>query len=109
MAGGILGATSGPNGGYQLGKPAAQITALDVVDAVEGTGSPFGCQEIRQRGTGAVPPEHCTRPCGIALVMARAHRAWRESLRGITVADMVEGVPETVREQIRGEFGGPAG
>jgi Rrf2 family protein len=105
VAAGILQATSGPKGGYQLGKPAEQITALDVVDAVEGTAAPFTCQEIRQQGTGAVPPEQCRRPCGIAAVMAQAHRAWRESLRGVTVADLAERVPRTIREQNRLKFG----
>jgi Rrf2 family protein len=105
-AAGILRAVPGPGGGYQLARPAAQITALDVVDAVEGTASPFTCQEIRQQGTAAVPPEQCTRPCAIAAVMAQGHRAWRETLRGVTVADLIERIPETVREQTRAKLGG---
>jgi Rrf2 family protein len=105
VAAGILHATSGPRGGYHLGKPAEDITVLDVLDAVEGNASPFLCQEIRQQGTGAVPPELCTRPCAISAVMARAHRAWRESLRGVTVAELVGLVPRAVRERNRIKFG----
>jgi len=104
VAAGILHAVSGPNGGYQLGKPAAEISALDVLDAVEGAASPFVCQEIRQQGTSALPPEQCTRPCAIAVVMAQAHLAWRASLRGVTLADLVERLPEAVRTKTRGEF-----
>jgi Rrf2 family protein len=105
VAVGILHATPGPKGGYRLGRPAEQITALDVLDAVEGTASPFVCREIRQQGTGAVDPELCTRPCAIAAVMAQAHRAWRESLRGVTVGELVDRVPRSVREQNRRKFG----
>ena len=104
VAAGILHAASGPNGGYQLGKPAAEISALDVLDAVEGAASPFVCQEIRQQGTSALPPEQCTRPCAIAVVMAQAHLAWRASLRGVTVADLVERLPEAVQTKIRSEL-----
>ena len=105
VAGGILRATSGPKGGYHLAKPAAQITALDVLDAVEGAAPPFVCQEIRQQGTAAVPPEQCTRPCAITAVMAQAHRAWRQSLRGVTLTELAGQVPEAVREKIRAQFG----
>ena len=106
-AAGILRAVPGPGGGYQLARPAAQLTALDVVDAVEGTASPFTCQEIRQQGTSAVPPEQCRRPCAIAVVMAQGQQAWRETLRGVTIADLVERIPAPVREQIRAKLGGP--
>lgn len=105
VAAGILLATPGPKGGYHLAKPAGQITAVDVLDAVEGAAPPFVCQEIRQQGTAAVPPEQCTRPCAIAAVMTQAHGAWRRSLRGVTLAELAGRVPEAVREQIQAEFG----
>jgi Rrf2 family protein len=105
VAAGILHATPGPKGGYFLGRSAGQITALDVLDAVEGTASPFVCREIRQQGTGAVSPELCTRPCAISAVMAQAHRAWRASLRDVTIGELVDRVPRAVREQNRIKFG----
>jgi Rrf2 family protein len=109
VAAGILHATPGPKGGYFLGRSPGQITALDVLDAVEGTASPFVCREIRQQGSGAVPPEQCTRPCAIAAVMAQAHRAWRESLRGVTIEELASRVPQSVREKNRSKFGKSAG
>src|SRR4051812_27216923 len=63
---GILQATSGPKGGFRLASPPEEITALDVLEAVEGTASPFVCQEIRRRGEGGLPPEECLRPCTIS-------------------------------------------
>lgn len=107
VAAGILRATPGPRGGYQLAQPAAQVTVLDVLDAVEGAASPFVCQEIRQQGTGAVSPEHCMRPCAIAAAMTQAHRAWRGALHGVTLADLLERVPPAVRDHIRSQLNGP--
>ncbi|CAM03811.1 BadM/Rrf2 family transcriptional regulator [Saccharopolyspora erythraea NRRL 2338] len=101
---GLLTATPGPRGGFRLARPAERITVLDVLDAVEGDAAPFVCQEIRQRGTGAVPPEKCTSPCGIAAVMAQAHEAWRDTLRRTTIADLVGQVPDDIRARNRERF-----
>jgi Rrf2 family protein len=109
VAAGILRATPGPRGGYQLARPAGQVTVLDVLDAVEGTAAPFVCQEIRQQGSGAVPAEQCTRPCAVAAVMTQAHRAWRDSLRSVTVAELTGRVPRPVRDRIQRDFGGRPG
>jgi DNA-binding IscR family transcriptional regulator len=75
-----------------------------VLDAVAGTASPFVCQEIRQLGIVAVPPEQCTRPCAIAAVMTQAHQAWRETFRAVTISDLVGRVPRAVREQQQARF-----
>ncbi|HEU5419427.1 MAG TPA: Rrf2 family transcriptional regulator [Streptosporangiaceae bacterium] len=104
VAAGILHAVSGPRGGYRLARPPAEITVLDVLDAVEGTADPFVCQEIRQRGVIPVTPEQCRRPCAIAAVMTRAHQAWRASLRAVTLAELAGRVPRPVREQQRARF-----
>jgi Rrf2 family protein len=96
---GILRATPGPRGGYQLARPAADITLLDVVEAIEGSARPFICQEIRQQGTGALPPESCERQCLINVAMNKADDAWRTSLRATTVADIAEGLPEAIVER----------
>jgi Rrf2 family protein len=90
---GVLHAVSGPRGGYRLARRPADITVLDVVEAIDGTSGTFVCQEIRQRGTGALPPEKCRRPCLINAVMTDADRAWRASLRAVTIADLVDRVP----------------
>ncbi|TCC50851.1 Rrf2 family transcriptional regulator [Kribbella capetownensis] len=97
---GILTATTGPAGGFRLARDPADITALEIVEAIEGSASPFVCQEIRQRGLVAVPPELCRRPCGISTVMDRAHQAWRESLRDVTVVDLMRLIPKSLRDKL---------
>ena len=101
---GLLRATSGPSGGFRLARPADQITVLDVLEAIEGAAGPFVCQEIRRRGTGAARPEECIRPCAIATVMAQAHQAWRQSLRVVTLAQLVNQVPPALQERNRAKF-----
>jgi Rrf2 family protein len=101
---GILTATSGPNGGFRLAREPEDITALDIVEAVEGASPPFICQEIRQQGTAALSPEDCRRPCAMSTMMDRAHQAWRASLNGVTVADLVKSTPKTVRDRNRADF-----
>jgi Rrf2 family protein len=86
---GILTATPGPRGGFRLARPAAEITLLDVVAAVDGGASPYVCREIRQRGTGALPRSQCREQCLLATKMADAHAAWRASLEAVTIADIV--------------------
>ena len=96
---GLLHAVTGPKGGYRLARPATTITVLDIVEAIEGPAAPFICQEIRQRGTGALPPEQCRNPCAINAVMTDADQAWRASLKTVTVADLLNRLPPGVRER----------
>ena len=87
---GIVESRPGPFGGYRLARPPADITLLDVVLAVDGEDTAFQCQEIRQRGPGAIDePEAYRLPCGIARAMWRAEDAWRAELAATTVGDMV--------------------
>lgn len=95
----VLRAIPGPRGGYLLARPATEITALDVVEAVEGNARPFICQEIRQRGTGAMTKEQCTQTCAVDRLMGRAHRAWQTELQQMTVADLVDEMPWWLRER----------
>ena len=87
---GLLSATSGPRGGFRLARPPGDITVADVVEAVEGPSPLFHCTEIRQRGPVPLTGEACRLPCGIAQVMDRAERAWRQELAATTIADLVE-------------------
>ena len=96
---GILHATPGPRGGYQLARPATDITLLDIVEAIEGSARPFICQEIRQQGSGALAPEDCHGLCLINVAMNKADNAWRSSLRTTTVADIADDLPENIRER----------
>jgi Rrf2 family protein len=98
---GVLAAATGPRGGFRLARPADQVTMLDVVEAVDG-GSPFyTCREIRQHGRAATPPEQCREACGLAARMADAEAAWRQSLRAVTIADIVASLPPGVPERTR--------
>jgi Rrf2 family protein len=98
---GVLTAVTGPRGGFRLARPADQITMLQVVEAVDG-GSPFyTCNEIRQKGRAASPPEQCREACGLAAKMAEAEAAWRQSLRTVTIADIVASLPSGVPERTR--------
>ncbi|MFE2140740.1 RrF2 family transcriptional regulator [Streptomyces sp. NPDC059456] len=89
---GLVTSVQGKTGGYALTRPASEITVLDVVQAVDGANPAFVCTEIRRRGPLGTPPEDCTEPCGIARVMSAADAAWRASLRGVTIADLVGSV-----------------
>ena len=71
---GVLQSQRGVKGGYSLGRPAAEITAADVVAAVDG---PIGATARADSAT--------------ARVFLGAAEAARESLAGVTVADVLEG------------------
>lgn len=98
---GVLAATTGPRGGYRLARPTAQITLLDIVEAVDGASSPYECREIRQQGRGALRPEDCRETCVLAARMADAHQAWRDSLAGETLADILATLPPTAAPRTR--------
>jgi Rrf2 family protein len=98
---GVFTATTGPRGGFRLARPAAEITLLHIVEAVDGTSSPYECREIRQRGRGAAPPEDCRSMCILARKMADAHEAWRQSLAAVTLADIVATLPPSAPTRTR--------
>ncbi|MFE9040733.1 RrF2 family transcriptional regulator [Streptomyces sp. NPDC012421] len=89
---GLVHAVQGKTGGYVLTRPAAEITLLDVVRAVDGASPAFVCTEIRQRGPLATPPEQCVKQCPVARAMGAADAAWRASLDGVTIADLAASV-----------------
>jgi Rrf2 family protein len=89
---GVFVAVPGPKGGYRLARPAAEITVLDVVEALEGTKPAFRCTEIRKRGPSAVAPSEYLTVCGVHRAMDRADAAWRDALRATTMADLLAGV-----------------
>ncbi|MDQ1384364.1 MAG: hypothetical protein QOG65_1743 [Actinomycetota bacterium] len=89
---GVLQTVKGARGGYRLARPAAQITVLDVVEAIDGDESAFRCGEIRRRGPMAMPAREYTKPCGIHQAFMRADEAWRSELALSTIADLLVGV-----------------
>ena len=98
---GVLTATTGPRGGFRLARPPGRITMLEVVEAVDGTSPFYTCNEIRQRGRGAVPADECRQACGLAARMAAAEAAWRQSLSTVTIADIVASLPSGLPERTR--------
>jgi Rrf2 family protein len=98
---GVLNATTGPRGGFRLARPPEQVTLLQVIEAVDGTSPFYTCNEIRQRGRGAVPPDQCRRTCTIAARMAQAEAAWRQSLATVTIADIVTSLPRWLPDRTR--------
>ncbi|CAI9412192.1 RrF2 family transcriptional regulator [Nocardioides sp. T2.26MG-1] len=89
---GLVASTEGRVGGYRLTRPAADIALLDVVVAIEGSDTAFQCTEIRQNGPLPASPRNCRKACGIARAMWAAEQAWRDSLAGVTIADLAAGV-----------------
>ncbi|MEV1006734.1 Rrf2 family transcriptional regulator [Streptomyces sp. NPDC049881] len=106
---GVLAATTGPRGGFRLARPASAISLLDVVEAVDGPASPYECREIRQQGRGALPAEDCRDTCLLARKMAEAHDAWRRSLAGTTLADVVGELPPSAPARTRRRMSDTAG
>lgn len=98
---GLLSGSTGPRGGFRLTKAPDQISLLDLVTAIDGAADPYVCRELRQQGRGAASPEDCTHPCALAEAMRHAHEAWRRSLSGVTVGEIVAGLPTSVHEKNR--------
>jgi Rrf2 family protein len=103
---GVLAATTGPRGGFRLARLAAEITLLDIVEAVDGAAAPYECREIRQQGRGALPADMCRTPCILAIKMAEAHEAWRASLAGTTLADILGTLPDSIPPRTRRKLTG---
>lgn len=92
--------TLGPSGGYRLARPTTDITFLDIVEAVEGTGRTFVCTEIRENNP-CRPAGFCdARPCAIARAMWQADEAWRSSLRSVRLSDLMT----TLEDEIPAEL-----
>lgn len=86
----LVDSTLGPNGGYRLSRPAAEISFLDVVEAVEGKERTFVCNNIRANNP-CRPKGYCEAgPCAIARIMWEADAAWRASLHGVTLAALIQ-------------------
>jgi Rrf2 family protein len=102
---GILVAGTGPRGGYRLARPPADVSVLEVVEAIDGEDSAFQCLEIRRRGPTAVPAREYRAMCGIHRVMVEADAAWRAELARTSVADLAAGVARDVTPKAMEKFG----
>lgn len=89
--GGIVNATEGASGGYQLARPSNAITMLEIIDALEDRKHLFLCRDIRHRCAlfGSTPPTWATKGvCSIHAVMLEAEQQMRQTLKQHTLADV---------------------
>ncbi|WP_415237958.1 RrF2 family transcriptional regulator [Seleniivibrio woodruffii] len=86
---GVVRSVSGVNGGYELTRPADEITFWDVVQAIEGSSPLFQCAEVRQNNIivdkNNLPDAYCKEPCLIKVVMLEAEDRMRDYLRSKTI------------------------
>ena len=87
---GLVDTTLGPSGGYRLAKGPAELTFLDIVEAVEGNARTFVCNNIRANNP-CRPLGYCeSGPCAVARIMWEADEAWRQKLRSVRLSDLIE-------------------
>ena len=87
---GLVHTTLGPSGGYRLAKSPAELTFLDIVEAVEGKAQTFVCTNIRANNP-CRSKDHCdSGPCAVARIMWEADEAWRQKLRSVTLSALVQ-------------------
>lgn len=80
---GIVRSVPGVKGGYELARPAEDISFWDILEAVEGASYFFQCAEIRKKNIFVDDPSVFTAqcPCLIKVVMQEAEDLFRERLR----------------------------
>ncbi|GAV31870.1 predicted transcriptional regulator [Coriobacteriaceae bacterium EMTCatB1] len=76
----IVRAVRGRRGGFQLARPAEQVTALDVVEAVEGPVRPTTCD---------APVCPASGECPAVPVWDRVTKAMHDALASFTLAELV--------------------
>ncbi len=106
---GIVVAAEGVRGGYRLARAPAEITVLEVVDAIEGNKPLFDCREIRGRCavfSDDAPGWATAGVCSIHAVMLRAERAMRDSLAEETLAGLAAGVKRKAPAEFEGAVRG---
>jgi Rrf2 family transcriptional regulator, cysteine metabolism repressor len=88
---GLVTSVRGAHGGYRLGRAVADITMLDVVEALEGPIAPMECFHIDREGR--VLCSHETdgdRACATKLLWTRVQGGVNRALAGTTLAELVE-------------------
>ncbi len=80
---GFLRSVRGAKGGYRLARPPEKVTALEVVEALEGSLAPVSCIE---------DPASCQKvgQCSTELLWRRVDLAVRQVLGGTNLKDLIE-------------------
>lgn len=93
---GLIVGTEGVRGGWRLARPPAEISLLDVVDAVHDGAPLFECRNIRARCAlwedDDPPRAAVSGVCAIHQVMLQAQAAMRSELAAHTLADIAQRV-----------------
>ena len=79
--GGILKSHQGSKGGYSLARPAIQITAAEIVEAVEGPVAITDCSSI----------DGCERNCQVSPSWQKVNSVVVRTLQDLTLAEMAKG------------------
>jgi Rrf2 family transcriptional regulator, cysteine metabolism repressor len=88
---GLVTSTRGAHGGYQLARPATEITMDEVVEALEGQIAPMEC--FHETPEGKVLCSHETdgdEACATKLLWTRVQGGVTKALAGTSLADLVE-------------------
>jgi len=83
---GLVEAFRGANGGYRLARPAGDISLIEIVEAMEG---PLGMTEC------SLHAGHCgiEDSCGARANWRRINDVVADALRGVSLAQMLDGIP----------------
>ena len=79
--GGVLQSHQGSKGGYSLARPAAEISAAEIIEAVEGPVAITECSSA----------EGCERNCAVSTSWQQVNRAVIGALQGLMLSDMSNG------------------
>lgn len=85
---GILESLPGPKGGFRLARPAASITLLDIIEAIQDLEPLFRCTEITRCFPSNTSDQDCPHFCEIKQAMDKADRTWRTSLASVTILEL---------------------
>ncbi len=88
---GLVGSVRGAHGGYRLGRPATEITMLDVVEALEGPISPMECFHVAPEGRVSCSHEiDGDQNCATKLLWMRVQGGVTRALAGTPLSELVE-------------------
>ena len=90
---GLVDGFRGANGGYRLARDAAEISLVEIVEAMEG---PLGMTECSVH-SGQCGIEHS---CGVRANWRRINDVVADALRGVSLAQMLVPVPPAPRKGI---------
>jgi Rrf2 family cysteine metabolism transcriptional repressor len=88
--GGLVTSTRGAHGGYQLARPASEITMDEVVEALEGQIAPMECFYETPEGKVQCSHESDADHCATRLLWTRVQGGVNRALAGTSLAELVE-------------------